>query len=96
MEVREGQGSWGLRTWGQSRTLQSVPTRGPAGTEKQRDWRQTGTDGAGTGTKGGTTPALGKWIDRTTRAGGRGDMAQPAGAWERGWLAWKWMPRAGM
>ena len=37
---------------------------GPAVKEKQGDWRETGTDGAGTGTRGGTRLGAGRQVDR--------------------------------
>lgn len=42
---------------------------GPAGKEKQGDWRQMGADGAGLGTRGGTRPGAGGQVDRPDNPG---------------------------
>lgn len=87
-----GQGCRGLKTWGLGRP-QSASTQ-DLRAEEQGDLRQTGADGAGPGTRGGTRSGAGGQVGRPRQ--GNTEVRPNQLEQERGRFAWKWTPRPGM
>lgn len=87
-----GQGCRGLKTWGLGRP-QSASTQ-DLRAEEQGDLRQTGADGAGPGTRGGTRSGAGGQVGRPRQ--GNTEARPNQLEQERGRFAWKWTPRPGM